>query len=63
MDTFPDLAVVGGRADVVDGYIMGGNEAGEVEELVEMSLQPAWHHDNYKLGLFMRHFTILGITN
>lgn len=32
------LAVVGGGGDVVDRYVVGGDEAGEVEELVEMAL-------------------------
>lgn len=32
------LADVGGGADEVDGEVVGGDEAGEVEELVEMAL-------------------------
>lgn len=32
------LAVVGGGADIVNGYIIGGDEAAELEELVEVTL-------------------------
>lgn len=38
MDAKLGLAVVGGRGDIVDRYVVGGDEAGEVEELVEMAL-------------------------
>lgn len=32
------LATVGGGADKVDGDVVGGDKAGEMEELVEMAL-------------------------
>ncbi|KAL4587487.1 hypothetical protein LXL04_000358 [Taraxacum kok-saghyz] len=38
MDTKLCLTAVGGCADDMDGEIVGGKEAGEVEELVEMAL-------------------------
>ena len=50
----PELGVVdvGGRAGVVDGDVVGGDEAGEVEELVEMALAWKRHHDYHHLSLF-----------
>lgn len=48
MDSELGLAAVGGGAYVVDRYSVGGDEAGKVEELVEMAL--CWkrhHHYNY----------------
>lgn len=43
------LAVVGGGADEVDGDVVGGDEAGEVEELVEMALGDKGHHNNHHI--------------
>lgn len=47
------LAVVSGGTNVVDGDIVGGDEAREVEELVEVALGWQGHHDNYHLGLVL----------
>lgn len=49
VDSSRRLAGVGGGADIVDGYVVGGDEAGEVEELVEMALSWKRHHDNHHL--------------
>lgn len=38
MDSELGLAVVGSGAYKVDGDVVGGDEAGEVEELVEVTL-------------------------
>ncbi|KAI6696811.1 hypothetical protein NL676_016930 [Syzygium grande] len=40
------LVVVGGGADVVDGDAVGGDEVGELEELVEVALRRKRHHDH-----------------
>ena len=50
----PELGLVdvGGGAGVVDGDVVGGDEAGEVEELVEMALAWKRHHDYHDLSLF-----------
>ena len=39
-----DLGVVEGRADVVDLDVVGGDDVGELQELVEMALEWEWHH-------------------
>lgn len=44
------LADVGGGADVVDGDVVGGDEAGEVEELVEVALRRQRHHHHRHMG-------------
>lgn len=50
------LAEVGGGGGVVDGYVVGGgDEAGEVEELVEMALAWKWHN-------YYHHFSLFGNT-
>lgn len=51
VDTELRLAVVGGRGNVVDGDVVGGDEAGELEELVEMALCWKWHHHHHNLAL------------
>ena len=52
------LADVGGGADVVDGEVVGREEAGEVEELIEMAL--CW--ERYQYYSYLRPFlAILGI--
>lgn len=38
MDSNLGLTVVTGGSDKVDGNVVGGDEAGEVEELVEVAL-------------------------
>ena len=50
----PELGLVdvGGGAGVVDGDVVGGDEAGEVEELVEMALEWKRHHEYHDLSLF-----------
>lgn len=49
MDSNLSLAVVGGRASEVDRDVVEGDEAGEVEELVEVALRGQWHHDHLHL--------------
>lgn len=44
------LAVVDGGADVVDGDVVGGDESGEVEELVEVALGWEGDHHHYYLA-------------
>lgn len=51
VDSELGLAVVGGGAHKVDGDVLGGDEAGEVEELVEVALCWQGHHDHYNFGL------------
>lgn len=51
MDAELGLAVVGGGADVMDGDVAGGDEAGEVEELVEMPLCRQGYHDGHHLAV------------
>lgn len=41
------LVVVGGGADVVDGDAVGGDEVGELKELVEVDLCRERHHDHH----------------
>lgn len=50
MDTGLDLAVVGGGADVVNGDVVGGDEAGDVEELDEVAVDGKRHQYYDKLG-------------
>nr|GMD41779.1 hypothetical protein COLO4_10133 [Ipomoea batatas] len=38
LEAQPGLAVVGGGSGVVHGDFVGGNEAGEVEELIQVAL-------------------------
>lgn len=45
-----ELAGVGGGVDEVDGDVVGGYKAGEVEELVEMALSYERHHHHYYIG-------------
>lgn len=46
------LAAVGDGGDIMDGYVVGKNHTGELEELVEMALCRKWHHnDSNILGL------------
>lgn len=52
VDAESSLANVGGEADVVDGDVVGGDEAGEVEELVEMALCRKRYHHHRDLWLF-----------
>lgn len=52
LDARLGLAAVGGGADVVDRDVVGGDETGEVEELVEMALCWKWYHNNHHLGFF-----------
>jgi len=44
MEARAGVAEVGGGGDDVDGDVVGGDEAGEVEELVEMAVSYEWHH-------------------
>ena len=44
------LAEVGGRGGVVDGDIVGGDEAGELEELVEVAVTWKWYYYRYHLS-------------
>ncbi|KAG5552492.1 hypothetical protein RHGRI_010543 [Rhododendron griersonianum] len=47
------LAEVSGCCGVVDGYVVrGGDEAGEVEELVEMAVAWKWHSNYHYFSLF-----------
>ncbi|KAH7842737.1 hypothetical protein Vadar_008597 [Vaccinium darrowii] len=47
------LAEVGGGGGEVDGDVVGGgDEAGEVEELVEMAMAWEWHYYNLDLSFF-----------
>lgn len=46
LNSSPGLAVVDGSADVVDRNIVGGDEAAEMEELVEMALCRERDHDD-----------------
>ena len=39
-----DLGDVEGRSDVVDLDAVGGNDVGELQELVEMVLESEWNH-------------------
>ncbi|KAJ0521252.1 hypothetical protein HanRHA438_Chr10g0446881 [Helianthus annuus] len=55
VETDADLAVVGGSGDEVDGDVVGGDEAREVEELVEMALcEERYHHHHH----FICHFKV-----
>ena len=51
----PELGLVdvGGGAGVVDGDVAGGDDAREVEELVEMALAWKRHHDYHDFSLFI----------
>lgn len=49
LDSELGLAVVDGGADEVDRHVVGGDKAGEVEELVEMALCWQRHHDYLNL--------------
>ncbi|KAG5552468.1 hypothetical protein RHGRI_010522 [Rhododendron griersonianum] len=44
------LAEVGGGGGVVDGDVVGGNEAGEAEELVEMAMHWEGHYYHFHLS-------------
>lgn len=46
----PHLAVVGGGGGVVDVDVVGGDEAAELEELVEVALCRYRHHDYHHPG-------------
>lgn len=52
MDAELGLAIMGGGTDVVDGDVAGRDKAGEVEELIEMTLCRQWHHDDHHLAVF-----------
>jgi len=53
VETEFDLAEVGGGGGVVDGDVVGGgDEAGEVEELVEMAMAWEWHYYHVHLSFF-----------
>ncbi|KAG5552471.1 hypothetical protein RHGRI_010525 [Rhododendron griersonianum] len=41
-----------GGGGVVDGDVVGGNEAGEAEELVEMAMHWEWHYYHFHLIIF-----------
>ncbi|KAI3760646.1 hypothetical protein L1987_51044 [Smallanthus sonchifolius] len=56
VETEAGLAGVGGGGDEVDRDVIGGDEAGEVEELVEMALCNEGHHHHHHLGC---HFLML----
>ena len=45
------LAVVDSGANIVNGDVASGDEAGEVEKLVEMALCCQWHHDGHDRGI------------
>lgn len=47
VETEAGLAAVGGGAKEVDGNVVGGEEAGEVEKLVEMALCDEGHHNHH----------------
>ncbi|KAI3694531.1 hypothetical protein L1987_77498 [Smallanthus sonchifolius] len=51
------LAGVSGGADEVDGEVVGGDEAGEVDELVEMALCYERHH-HYTCFLILIHLVL-----
>jgi len=46
------LTIVGGGTDIVDRDVIGYDEPGELEELVEMALCWKGHHDHNNLCLF-----------
>lgn len=52
VDSELGLVDVGGGADEVDGYTVGGDEAGEVEKLVEMPLCCKRDHNHSHFRLF-----------
>lgn len=52
MDAGLGLASVTGGGDDVDWDVVGGDEAGEVEELVEMTLCRKRDDDHHYIGLF-----------
>lgn len=56
LDSKRGLAVVCRSTNIVDGDVVGGDKAGEVEELVDMALSRQGHHDNH-------HFMIMGWIN
>ncbi len=58
MDANLGLVDVGGGGDEIDRQIVGGEEAGEVEKLVEMTLCWKWDHDQHHFSL---DFAILEI--
>ncbi|KAF5794595.1 hypothetical protein HanXRQr2_Chr08g0329831 [Helianthus annuus] len=53
-DTGLGLAVVGGGGDDVDWDVVAGDEAGEVEELVEMALCRKRDHHHRDVGLLVK---------
>mgnify|MGYP004714539601 CR=1 FL=1 len=55
------LADMGGQANVVNGYVMGGNEAGEMEEWIEMALCWKGNHDHSYFMCFLNTTTILAL--
>lgn len=50
------LAVVGGRAEVVDRNVVGGDYGSEVEELIEVALTREGYHDNGYSMVYRFHF-------
>ena len=59
MDAELGLAVVGGGTDVVDGDVASRDEAGEVEELIEMTLCRQWHHDDHHLAVLSHGYDLV----
>lgn len=51
------LADVGGGAEVVNGDVVVEEEAGELEELVEVALGGERDHYNHHLGVFLAIWT------
>lgn len=45
-----ELTAVCGGVDEVDGDVVGGYKAGEVEELVEMTVCYKWHHHHHNFS-------------
>lgn len=52
VDASSSLAVVDGGGDVVDGEAVGGEEGGDLQQLVEVALAGKWDCDHCNLVLF-----------
>jgi len=52
IETVFGLAEEGGGGGVENWDVVGGDEAGELEELVEMALHWKWHHYYHHFSLF-----------
>lgn len=58
VETEAGLAAVGGGADEVNGDVVGGDEAGEVEQLVEMALSNKGYHHHHNLRYHFQDFNL-----